>query len=109
MGQAKKTKQRVFAKDFKIQVVGEYLAGEVGATTIGRKYGIDDAVITRWINAYKLKGEAAFDTKKGPPPGRPQPARKPKSDDKDELIRYLRAENDILKKIDELQRRDAPK
>ncbi|MBS3938748.1 MAG: hypothetical protein KGZ50_09295 [Peptococcaceae bacterium] len=48
---AQKTKQRVFAKDFKIQVVGEYLAGEVGATTIGRKYGVDDAVITRWISA----------------------------------------------------------
>ena len=109
MGYPIGTKPRQFTKEFKIQVVQEYLNGEDGSTNLGKKYGIDDSVIGRWISAYRAKGEDAFNIKKGPAPGKPQKPTKPKSDDKDELIRYLQAEVDILKKLKELQRRDARK
>ena len=42
---------------FKIKLVNEYLRGEGGYWTLSKRYGIETAVIRRWVNNYNRFGE----------------------------------------------------
>ena len=46
-----------YSFEFKLQVVNEYLNGGAGYWTLSKKYGIDNAIIRRWVNNYNRFGE----------------------------------------------------
>ena len=46
-----------YSFEFKIKLVNEYLRGEGGYWTLSKRYGIDTAVIRRWVNNYNRFGE----------------------------------------------------
>ena len=46
-----------YSFEFKIKLVNEYLRGEGGYWTLSKRYGIETAVIRRWVNNYNCFGE----------------------------------------------------
>jgi transposase len=48
---------------FRLQVVREYLDGELGVKSLGKRHGIGHRVIERWVASYREHGEAGL-TKK---------------------------------------------
>ena len=46
-----------YSFEFKIKLVNEYLRGEGGYWTLSKRYGIETAVIRRWVNNYNRFGE----------------------------------------------------
>ena len=54
-----------YSKEFKLQVVREYLSGSLGYTLIARKYDISDkSIVRRWVRTYKEWGESGLALKK---------------------------------------------
>ncbi len=49
-----------YSFEFKKQIVSEYLNGEGGYESLGRKYGVDFSIIRRWVRKYKRFGEESL-------------------------------------------------
>jgi transposase len=43
-----------YSTQFKLSVVEDYLSGTGGFTAIGRRYGIDRALLRKWVAAYQI-------------------------------------------------------
>jgi transposase len=52
-----------YTTQFKLEVVQQYLVGEVGLKSLGRLRGLDYAMLKRWIYLYKIHGEAGLEKK----------------------------------------------
>lgn len=51
--------------EFKLKVVKEYLEGNIGYISLTKKYNIkSEAVIRRWVNAYKTQGYEGLEVKR---------------------------------------------
>ena len=51
--------------EFKLKVVKEYLEGNIGYTSLSKKYNIPtEAVIRRWVNAYESQGYEGLEVKR---------------------------------------------
>ena len=51
--------------EFKLKVVKEYLQGNIGYTSLAKKYSIkSETVIKRWVNAYKTQGYEGLEIKR---------------------------------------------
>lgn len=49
-----------YTEQFRLSVINEYLRGQVGATTLAKRHGIDSGTVSRWVAAYRLHGEASL-------------------------------------------------
>lgn len=49
-----------YTEQFRLSVINEYLRGQVGATTLAKRHGIDSGTVRRWVAAYRLHGEASL-------------------------------------------------
>lgn len=103
----KGTKQQKYTKEFKIKVVKSYLSGEYGGLKKTAEYYElkDKRQVKDWLKIYKEKGTEAFliETRGRLSSGRPRSA---KLDEMslEEQVKWLKMENDILKKAKALQR-----
>lgn len=52
-----------YTTQFKLDVVLQYLGGEIGLKTLGREYELDHGMVRRWVNLYKAHGEAGLEKK----------------------------------------------
>ncbi|TLG70250.1 transposase [Culicoidibacter larvae] len=55
--------QNKYTKEFKMQVVQEYLNGVGSCTFIANKYGIGRQLVNHWVRFYQVHGEKYFDPK----------------------------------------------
>lgn len=95
---------RRYSKEFKINAVITYLESGKSQEIIMKKLDVGDRkTFSNWGKEYKSFGNSSFDKKN-------KSGKKVKESlSKDEEILKLKAENEMLKKILELQRRDAQK
>ncbi|SPK77631.1 protein of unknown function (plasmid) [Cupriavidus taiwanensis] len=49
-----------YTEQFRLSVIKEYLGGQVGASTLAKRHGIDDGTVRRWVAAYRLHGKASL-------------------------------------------------
>lgn len=49
-----------YTTQFKLEVVQRYLAGTAGFKSLGRLYGLDYAMVKRWVYLYQGHGEAGL-------------------------------------------------
>lgn len=50
---------------FKLQIVQEYLKGNVGFHSLAHRHGIAGPMVRRWVGLYRLHGAAGLERKKG--------------------------------------------
>lgn len=104
-----KAQNKVWSADEKYELVSKVLAGNsVRETSISA--GIDSGLLYSWVRCYKLKGYAGLAAqRKGRPPKEPNMKKKVvlaelTPSEREEMIRlraenkYLRAENEVIKK-----------
>ncbi|WP_018248140.1 helix-turn-helix domain-containing protein [Orenia marismortui] len=93
-----------YTKDFKLKVVKIYLKGKMGYRTIKRRFDIGStSTIRNWVKNYRLNGEKGLENKMR------TRKNKSKKDSSEEEILRLKAENDYLKKLLNIESRDIPK
>ena len=56
-GFAKKTKNRSYSKQFKIEIVEKYIRGEASSIELGNQYDISSSLLRRWIQMYNANIE----------------------------------------------------
>lgn len=92
----KKTNNR-YSPELKLEAVKRVLAGE-SVKTVAKDYDVKDPdYIYLWINKYETYGEVGLNIK----------IRNYRGIDKNQQIKELKMENELLKKYLQLQRRDA--
>jgi transposase-like protein len=88
-----------YPEEFKIQVVKDYLSGKRHNEVL-RKYGLEKTRLSSWVKQYQDTGRCEDRS------GKKSTGRPSKVDTeimtKDEYIRYLEMENDILKQLSSL-------
>ncbi|WP_211468419.1 helix-turn-helix domain-containing protein, partial [Collimonas silvisoli] len=52
-----------YTKQFKLEVVQQYMAGAVGFKSVGKQRGLDYAMVKRWVSLYQSHGEAGLEKK----------------------------------------------
>lgn len=91
-----KTNNR-YSPEIKLEAVKRILAGE-SVKTVAKDYDVKDPdYIYIWIEKYKTYGEAGLNRK----------SRTYRGIDKDQQIKELKMENELLKKYLQLQRKEA--
>lgn len=97
----------IYTKELKLKAVSLYIKNGQSAISVARELSIKNKTqVQRWVTMYKEKGEKAFDTEnrgksKGPRKGRP----KTNFNSVEEELKYLRMENEFLKKLHSLSGR----
>ncbi len=104
-------KNNYYSPELKIQIVEEYLKGDISYGSLRSKYNMPSATqIKDWVKQYNKFGESSFYEekrgRKGSSTGRPPKELDLNSLTKDEQIEYLKKqlyykqlENDVLKKV----------
>lgn len=94
-------KNNKYTKEFKLRAVDMYINQEMSAVCVAQTLNIKSKTqVQKWVELYKAKGDTAFDEETrgralGSKKGRP----KTKFDSLEEEIKYLRMENEFLKKL----------
>lgn len=57
IGFARKTKNNSYTKEFKIQIIQEYLRGQGSSIELGIKYDISSGLLRKWIRMYNANRE----------------------------------------------------
>ncbi len=57
VGFAKKTKNRSYSKQFKIEIVEKYIRGEASSIDLGNQYDISSGLLRHWIRMYNANIE----------------------------------------------------
>lgn len=52
-----------YTTQFKLEVVQQYLVGDVGFRSLGRLHGLCHSVVERWVDLHKAHGEAGLEKK----------------------------------------------
>lgn len=47
-----------YTTQFKLDVIGRYLVGDIGFASLGRLYDVDYSQVKRWVHLYQVHGEA---------------------------------------------------
>ncbi|SDW47052.1 transposase [Marininema mesophilum] len=101
MGKQRKT----YSVEFKQKAVNMYLRKNLGYKRIAKELEIQHSMVKRWVQRYQQEGKAGLEEKrglkKGDGKGRPRSQRPPTME---EELHRLRAENEYLKKLWELER-----
>ena len=90
-------KTRKHSLEFKEKVVKEYLAGK-GYTVVCREYEIRNSQLSHWVKQWKQLGTFPDGRGKHNKGGRPK-CLDPGEMTKDEYIKFLEMENDVLKQL----------
>jgi transposase-like protein len=53
-------KKRVFSREFKLEVVRQWVSGEKRLAQLCREHGLCETVVRRWRELYEQHGEHAF-------------------------------------------------
>lgn len=53
-----------YSDEFKYQVVQEYLFGQLGYVSVGRKHNLDGATVRQWVNFFQAHGKAGLTRKR---------------------------------------------
>ena len=102
----KGSKFKSYSAEFKVKLIKEYLSCEGSYMTLTKKYGLKSTKQLRdWVKIYNEEGPEAFLIEIR---GRNSTGR-PKTINLDEMnleqqVKYLKMENDILKKVKALQK-----
>ena len=90
-----------YDKNLKLSVVKAYLKSNVSAEMLAKEYGVkSDTQILDWVKKYKELGEKAFDRRRS---SKNMILKKIKNISKKKENKYLRMENEYLKKLYILQ------
>ena len=98
-------KFKKYSPEFKEEVAKSYLNGEGGYGFIANKYNLPDkSFVKRWVLNYKDNNNYFKEEKRGrSSKGRPKSV-KLEEMSLEEQVKYLKMENDILKKVRALQK-----
>lgn len=101
MGEIRKT----YTVEFKLKAVEMYINDLLGYKTIAKKLSINDNMVRRWVAHYQREGLVGLEEKRGKAtgPNKGVPKVTKPANMEEELMR-LRAENEYLKKLWELER-----
>lgn len=55
-----KTRARTYAREFKLEVMQQWEAGDRSCAQLVREHGVGQSVLYRWRDEYREHGEAAF-------------------------------------------------
>ena len=55
-----RARPRVYAREFKLELMRQWTAGERSCAQLGREHDIGQSVLYRWREEYREHGEAAF-------------------------------------------------
>lgn len=58
--------KRTWAKEEKLEIVHKHLDEHISVKKLGKEYGINHGMVSRWTKEYLEGGEAAFDPKPRP-------------------------------------------
>jgi len=96
----KGTKQRKYTAEFKQEVVEAYLSGKYGGKLkVAIEFGIDKRQVINWVRQYEKGIESLVYENRGKnATGRPKSTRLEDMSLEDQ-VRFLKMENDILKKV----------
>jgi transposase-like protein len=100
-------KFRKYEKEFKIEVVEAYLSGmQGGLAKVAKRYDLRIKRVEDWVKIYREKGSESFWVETRGKHGKGGRSKSIKLDEmtKDEQIKYLKMEVDILKKAKALQK-----
>ena len=53
-------KKRVFSREFKLEVVRQWISGEKRLVQLCREHRLCDSLVRRWRDQYELRGENAW-------------------------------------------------
>jgi transposase len=81
---------RVFSPKFRLQVVQRIMGGE-SVTKLHHELDIKRSILYRWTDAYRKKGAAGLDQKRGRPPGVRNPAGEPGISEEESLREQVAA------------------
>ncbi len=57
LGFTRKTKNRSYSKEFKIEIVEKYIRGEASSIDLGNQYDISSGLLRKWIRMYNANKE----------------------------------------------------
>ena len=60
-------KKRVWTPEQKLEIIQKHLEDHYSLREIHREYGIDDGMLSRWVNRYLSEGENALEPHNGNP------------------------------------------
>jgi transposase len=99
---------RTYDKEFKLRAVRMYLEEHKGYRIVTRELGLSDTkMIRRWVKNFRELGVDGLDDRRGRATSSNQRRSRTETLSKDKELERLRAENAYLKKLLELERRDA--
>lgn len=102
--------RNTYSKEFKLQAVKLKIEQGYSCPAITQEKGISSSMIKRWVKDYQAMGEAGLDERRGKTStGRPSARPMTKEEELTKRIRRLEMENDVLKKLLELQGREVPR
>jgi transposase len=94
-------KNNKYIRELKLQAVDMYINQGMSAAYVAKTLNIKNRTqVQRWVNLYKSKGDTAFDEEtRGKAPGPTKGRPKTKFSSVEEELKYLRMENEFLKKL----------
>jgi transposase len=104
-------KAKITAPKERIKITRECLENDKNYGAIAMKYNCSYQQVRNWVKKYEEMGSAGLDDRRGRRMGT-QPSRSPEEELKDKIAELerknndLKMENDLLKKVRELERRD---
>lgn len=102
--------RKTYSKEFKLQAVKMKVDQGCSYAAIVQETGIARSMIKRWVKSYQAIGEAGLEERRGHmSAGRPRVRPITKEDELAKRIRRLEMENEVLKKLLELQGRELPR
>lgn len=104
-----KAPRKTYSKEFKLQIVKLKLEGGYSKYRIVREFGITRAMVERWVKRYQSEGEDGLESRRGRPKKRTFDRPRTQVEQLEARVRYLEMENAILKKLKDLEGRDAGK
>lgn len=105
------TKARTTTPEERLQIVKDCLMNDKNYGTMATKYNCSYQQIRNWVKKYEDMGAAGLEDRRGHRVGS-QPSRSPEEELRDKIAELermntdLQMENDLLKKVRELERRD---
>lgn len=111
-GGAHMTKARKTTQEERIQIAKECIAGGNNYSEVAMKYAVSYQQVYTWVKRYKELGEAGLEDRRGQRTAQQQP--RTREEELEIQVAQLKhqlymteMENNLLKKLDELARRDA--
>lgn len=102
--------RKTYSKEFKLKAVKLRVEQGYSTTAVIEALGLSSSsMFKRWVGNYRRYGEVGLEERRGKmSTGRPRKRPLTLPEEVEKRIRRLEMENEVLKKLLELQRRDVP-